>query len=366
MVESGRRSFISRFALRCALWVLAIVAPAGIILSIAGLGVEIWTVLFFAILGSIITYVVCTMMSRRRFALAQTQLRRLRQQTFGELESVDAEVDDELDEINWHIYRSGISLEKELSELRKAANYRREFLGDVSHELKTPIFAIRGLAETLRDGALDDPNVNRSFVEKIIRNAERLDMLARDLAEISRMESGGIKMEFEPISLPHLISEIVESLEYKAKECGIRLVQNVEAGLPQVVADRARMRQVLSNLADNAIKYNREGGTAEVLASRAGGGVRVAVRDDGIGVAAADVPRLTERFYRVERSRSRGEGGTGLGLAIVKHILAAHQTQLQIDSELGTGSTFAFTFPASAVVGDTARTVSVPEKGASA
>jgi len=244
------------------------------------------------------------------------------------------------------VYRTGRALQEEIDELRKLENYRREYLGNVSHELKTPIFAIQGFAETLLDGAIDDDEVNRRFLERIIRHSQRLTNLTNDLTEISRIESGELKMTMKPWELGLLAGEVIESLDVEAGRNEIQLRKRIPDDLPRVIADRERIRQVLSNLITNGIKYNNAGGFVEIRAIRLPSGlVKTSVIDSGIGIERDQVPRLTERFYRVDKSRSRTKGGTGLGLAIVKHILEAHSQRLTIESLPGEGSTFSFFLP---------------------
>jgi two-component system phosphate regulon sensor histidine kinase PhoR len=234
--------------------------------------------------------------------------------------------------------------------MKKMETYRRDFIGNVSHELKTPIFAIKGFSETLLDGALEDSTVNRSFLEKIIRNTQRLENLARDLSEISRIETGELKMEIAPVRIDGLIREVIESLEPRAEQKQIVLKSVLPTGLPAAEADEERIRQVLINLIDNAIKYSNEGGRVEVVARFVEpSSIKISVVDDGIGVCPEHIPRLTERFYRVDKSRSRSQGGTGLGLSIVKHILGGHGKKLQVQSAEGNGSTFGFVLNAVAV-----------------
>ncbi|MFQ5572320.1 MAG: sensor histidine kinase, partial [Rhodothermales bacterium] len=253
---------------------------------------------------------------------------------------------DELNALIEQVYLTGLTVEREIDELNRLENYRREFLGNVSHELKTPIFSIRGFAETLLDGALQDDRVNRSFVEKILRNADRISNLAEDLSEVARIETGELKMTVESFSLHRAAREVVESLEPLARAKAVALAYQVPERLPPVAGDPERIRQVLINLVDNAIKYNNAGGHVEVMARLLpSGDIKVSVVDDGIGVAPEHIARLTERFYRVDTSRSRSQGGTGLGLAIVKHILGAHDSRLMIESHPDRGSTFGFLLP---------------------
>lgn len=237
-------------------------------------------------------------------------------------------------------------VDKRVNTLSRAESYRREYVGDVSHEIKTPIFAIQGFAETLLNGALDDPAVNRGFVEKILHHAARLNALAKDLAEISRFETGTLRLTRVPIETRRVFEDVRESLEHGLREKGMQMDIDISEGADWVDGDRDRLRQVITNLADNAMKYNDPGGHVRLVARREDGLVRWSVSDDGIGIAPEDLARVTERFYRADKSRSRSQGGTGLGLAIVKHILVAHGSSLEIESTYGVGSTFSFKLPA--------------------
>ena len=253
---------------------------------------------------------------------------------------------DELDALTRKSDQTLHSVRRRLADSDRTDDYRREYIGDVSHELKTPIFAIQGFAETLLGGALADPAVNRSFVEKILQNAGRLSGLARDLSEISRLERGEIIIVPRPFSLAQLTAEVIGTLELLAGEEGIDIRLQIASDADMVEADRDRIRQVLSNLIENAVKYNRRDGWVLVSAERSGRKVGVSVRDSGIGIPAVEIPRVTERFFRTEKSRSRPRGGSGLGLSIVKHILAAHGTTLHIESEIDRGSSFSFSLRA--------------------
>ena len=308
----------------------------------------VWVAVVAVLLTFIGGYVGTFRHASKRLQLARSILRNLRRHEFETLDLAQVERGDELNDIIRQVYRTGRVLEREFSELKKMENYRREFLGNISHELKTPIFSIRGFAETLNEGAIDDDTVNRSFVEKIIRNADRLSNLARDLAEISRLETGQLAMNMTAFNMKRLVTDVVESVEPQAREHSITLRTQFDGNLPPVQGDSSQIRQVVVNLVDNAIKYSHEGGLVTIaLRERRGRSeVELRVTDQGVGVSKEDIGRLTERFFRVDKSRSRSAGGTGLGLSIVKHILAAHGEELTVSSTLGKGSTFGFSLPA--------------------
>ncbi len=344
-----------RLALKLAAVVAGGVAGPALALSLALPAGPWWQALVWGTLAGGVAYVAAYGLLARRLELARSTLKQIRKHRFESLEAVQTPGGDELNALIWQVYRTGLTLEKEIRELKKMENYRREFLGNVSHELKTPIFAIQGFSETLLDGGLDDQRFNRSFVEKILRNAGRLGNLADDLAEISKIETGELKMRMAPFNVERLIEEVVESLEPMAQANTLDLQAHFSDRLPPVQGDRERIRQVLINLVDNAVKYNNPGGRVEVVARRLPAGeVKISVVDNGIGVAPYDIPRLTERFFRADKSRSRAQGGTGLGLAIVKHILGAHARRLVVESTPGTGSTFGFTLPVAEAVKEAA------------
>lgn len=336
---------LHRLSGKLAVVVAATVAAGLVALRLGGVPVPGWIIPVFALAAGLVAYGAAYRLLAPRIELARSTLRQIRKHQFDNLEAAHLPHGDELNALVWQVYRTGLALEKEIQGLRQMEHYRREYLGDVSHELKTPIFAIKGFAETLLQSALDDEEVRRSFVEKILSNADRLNHLAQDLSEIARIETGELKMTMAPFDLRQLVLEVTETLEHAARAKDVHLRHRIPAGLPPVAGDRERIRQVLVNLVDNAIKYNNAGGFVEVTARLSDGEMTIAVVDDGIGLAPQDIPRVTERFYRVDKSRSRSQGGTGLGLAIVKHILAAHDRKLHIESTLGKGATFSFTLP---------------------
>ncbi|GMV53169.1 MAG: sensor histidine kinase [Chlorobi bacterium] len=235
----------------------------------------------------------------------------------------------------------------DITELRRLETVRSEFIANVSHELRTPIFSVQGYLETLLDGALDDPEVSRQFIEKAYYNARRLNALLSDLIDISRIESGELRMSFRYFSATELLQDVVNTMELQGAQRGItlRLLLPPNKAL-RVYGDRERLVQVLTNLIDNAIKYNTDNGLVDISAEKSDGVVRIAVRDTGIGIPPEHKQRLFERFYRVDKNRSRDVGGTGLGLAIVKHILEAHSSTISVESEPGHGTVIAFTLKA--------------------
>jgi two-component system phosphate regulon sensor histidine kinase PhoR len=338
-----RPPIVSRLTLKTA----GVVAATAFLLTWVVTGGPWQTALGLALATGAATYAAVWAFVTPRVHYAIQTLRRIRQHEFDDLEAAPRPTGDEMRALVWEVFRTGQTLEGEIQDLKRMENYRREFIGNVSHELKTPIFSVQGFTETLLDGAVDDESVNRSFLKKIMRNVNRLDNLARDLSDIARIETGELEMSAEPFNLRSLVQGVVESLEIKAEDKNVTLQHRLPDSLPNVYGDRERIRQVLVNLSDNAIKYNREGGHVEIIARLLPSDeVKVSVADDGLGIPPEHIPRLTERFYRVDKSRSRSQGGTGLGLAIVKHILSAHDRELMIESTPRSGSTFGFTLEA--------------------
>jgi len=233
----------------------------------------------------------------------------------------------------------------DITELRHLEKIRQDFVANVSHELRTPISSIKGYAETLLEGALDDKDNAREFIGIILQDSNRLASLIDDLLDLSRIESGKMKMAFLPQDAASLIKRAVAIMENQAKVKSIALKFDLLFGLPKIKADEARFSQVMINLLDNAIKYTPEGGSVTVAAKAVNDTLQIDVSDTGIGIEGNDIPRIFERFYRVDKARSRELGGTGLGLSIVKHIVQAHGGQVWVVSEFGKGSTFSFTIP---------------------
>ncbi len=234
---------------------------------------------------------------------------------------------------------------QDVTDVRRLEGMRREFVANVSHELKTPLTSIKGLIETLLAGALEDQGSNRRFVGMIEEDATRLTRLIDDLLELSQIESKAVPLRLEPVDLHALADELAPTFRQPLSERGVTLEIRVPPQTPPVRADRERLRQILLNLLDNAIKFNVSGGRVTVEAEAQGPSVQVSVADSGGGIPEADLPRIFERFYRVDKARSRGLGGTGLGLSIVKHLVELHQGTVEVASQPGQGSRFTVTLP---------------------
>ncbi|MGC4023154.1 MAG: ATP-binding protein [Cyclobacteriaceae bacterium] len=250
---------------------------------------------------------------------------------------------DPFEKLNDEISAFALLKQKEIDELKKLEAFRKEFIADVSHELKTPIFAAQGFVHTLIDGAVNDKNVRTKFLKKAAKSLDGLDSLVQDLLTLSQIETGDIKMKFERIDLFKLCEEVFDQFEEKAKDkkIALTLVPDKHQKI-WVHADGKRIDQVITNLVSNAINYTPEGGSVTLTFDVGKKNVTTAVSDTGEGIPPQHLHRIFERFYRVDKSRSREKGGTGLGLAIVKHILEGHSSKAEVQSEVGKGSVFSF------------------------
>jgi len=250
---------------------------------------------------------------------------------------------DPFEKLNEEISSFALLKQKEIDELKKLEAFRKEFIADVSHELKTPIFAAQGFVHTLIDGAVDDKNVRHKFLKKAAKSLDGIDSLVHDLLTLSQIETGDIKMKFERTDLVKLCEEVVEQFEEKAEQKKIKLkLLDSKHSKIFVHADEKRIDQVITNLISNAINYTAEGGEVKVSFDVGKKNVTTFVTDTGEGIPHQHLHRIFERFYRVDKSRSREKGGTGLGLAIVKHILEGHNSKPEVQSEVGKGSEFSF------------------------
>ena len=247
-------------------------------------------------------------------------------------------------EINTDVQQWAVSNKNEIEQLKKLEAYRREFVGNVSHELKTPIFNIQGYILTLLDGGLEDDNINVDYLTRASKSVERMISIVEDLDTISQMESGELSLYFEKFDIVALVNELFLGLEMKASGRNIRLKFSENYNRPiYVSADKHHIRQVVTNLIVNSIKYGKQDGISQVRFTDLYQHVVIEISDNGMGIAKHHLPRIFERFYRVDKGRSRDHGGTGLGLAIVKHIIEAHNQTIDVKSTEGEGTTFIFT-----------------------
>jgi len=252
--------------------------------------------------------------------------------------------DDMINQVSRDVIDWAEDKKAEIDQLHKAEVYRREFLANVAHEIKTPIANMQGYISTLLGGGLEDQKINREFLVKTEKNIDRLIELVNDLDIISSLESGEVHMEKTRFDINALAREIFEFLEDNARAANIKFIFGNEDSSPVwVYADRDRIRQVLVNLLENSVKYGRDAGRTKVSFYDMDENYLIEVSDNGIGIEEQHIPRLFERFYRVDKHRSRVEGGTGLGLAIVKHIIEAHGQTINVRSSPKIGSTFSFT-----------------------
>lgn len=237
--------------------------------------------------------------------------------------------------------------EKEVVQFENLDSYRKEYLGNVSHELKTPVFNIQGYVDTLLNGGLDDKNINLDYLKRAEKSIDRLISILDDLETITQLESGGLDLDLDTFDIAALCKEVYSALELNAAKKNVKLELARKYDKPIFVyADKFRIRQVLVNLITNSIKYGKENGSTCVEFNYLNNDVVVEVRDNGGGIDEKHLPRIFERFYRIDKGRSREQGGTGLGLAIVKHIIEAHGKSIKVESQTGVGTKFTFSLAA--------------------
>ena len=253
-----------------------------------------------------------------------------------------------IEEVNKDVEKWAVQHKEELETLHKNEIFRKEFLLNLSHELKTPIFAIQGYVDTLLDGAIDNSEVNKKFLTNTSKNVDRLVNLLEDLDEITKLESGELKLVWQNFVIQDLIKDVFETLSIKADKKKIKCLIKEGCELPLTIyADKEKIRMVLLNLVDNSIKYGKQNGTIEASAYKIDGKkVLIEISDDGYGILEEHLPRIFERFYRTDLARAREAGGSGLGLSIVKHIIEAHGDTIHVRSKSEVGSTFGFILPA--------------------
>ena len=260
-------------------------------------------------------------------------------------EIVDEMKDKHVENISEELTAWADDNDKEITRLKQNEAFRKQYLGNVAHELKTPIFNIQGYISTLLDGGLEDELINRKYLERAEKSIDRLINIVSDLDTISKLENDMNRLKMETFDIVALAKEIADQLEIEAAKRNIKLSVKGADSLPsqfRVTADKHFVGQVLVNLIANSIHYGKEGGSTRIRFRDMADKVLIEIEDTGVGISKEDMPRIFERFYRVDKSRSREQGGTGLGLAIVKHIVEAHGERVTVRSELGTGTTFAF------------------------
>ena len=250
--------------------------------------------------------------------------------------------EDVLGETEKEVMKWGKTKSEEIEKLREQEEFRREFLGNLAHELKTPIFSIQGYILTLLEGGLEDEKINRTFLERANKGVDRITTVVEDLDMITEIESGRIVLNQQATDIVALSREVLDSFEIKAKKHKVALSLVSDFEVKKVFCDKDKIEQVLINLINNSINYGNENGSTKVKIFDAVDHVLIEVSDDGIGISSEHLNRLFERFYRVDKSRARHEGGTGLGLSIVKHIIEAHHQTISVRSEIGKGSVFYF------------------------
>lgn len=342
--------YISSFRLGLRLAII----PAAVIFLLSAIGSyyltnNTWLSLFWGLIISLVSFALIYINSFLLLNKRITDLRRLAASAPRKAEiHNDHDISyssDEMDQLLELSKKSRQKVHEDFRRMDETDNYRKEFIGDISHELKTPIFSVQGYLETLKNGALEDPEVNQLFLSKAIKNVNRLIYLTNDLMEISKLETGELKPELQIIALNNIINDVIDTLQYKAEQVQVSITFSHRETNSFAVADRNQIRQVLINLVENAIKYNKPGGRVYIstfIEKDDPRHVTVSVKDTGIGIEPENHTRVTERFYRVDKSRSREQGGTGLGLSIVKHILESHDSYLNIKSKPGSGSLFSF------------------------
>lgn len=306
-----------------------------------------WLVAVFPILSLACSYYIIHESLRlfiyRKIKLIYKSIHRLKAPVSGSPIDVDMR-NHIIDQVEQEVVEWAQDWTKEIRLLKEMEEYRREFLGNVSHELKTPIFNIQGYLETLLDGAMENPEIARKYIKRANSNASRMADIVEDLGYVSKFEAGKITLHLERFNLNDLAQEVLEDMELSASQKGVRLEFKEKNPKPfWVMADRSNIERVLINLISNSIKYSRKGGKTLIGFYDLDKNVLLEISDNGRGIAQEHIPRLFERFYRVDKGRSRADGGSGLGLAIVKHIVEAHSQTINVRSRVDVGSTFGFT-----------------------
>ncbi len=332
--------------------VLSLIISTGVyfytirISTVTNEAIENWNLVLFifvsSLLSSLLLILLINVLLFKKINALLITVKNYRSQSDKSSASIQYSKND-IDNLNSEIVGWADDRKNEIERLKKLEVYRKEFLGNVSHELKTPIFNIQGYVLTLLDGGLEDASINRNYLMRAEKSVDRMIAIIDDLEAISQLETGELQIEPERFDITLLMKDVIDAQEMKATAKGIILTFPEDNKPIFVFADRFRTRQVLVNLIVNSVKYGKENGETKIRFYDVGDNVSVEIADNGIGIAKEHLPRLFERFYRADKSRSRDQGGTGLGLAIVKHIIEAHNQTINVMSTEGVGTVFSFT-----------------------
>lgn len=333
-----------KFAVKTTLYITLILTALLTVFSLLSQSFNIWSILGFSVLTFIISFFIIQYRAERfiyrRVKRIYDDLTLLESATLRK-----QPITTDMATLTQEIEKFAQDKKLEIETLKVREEYRKEFLGNISHELKTPLFTVQGYVLTLLDGAMDNENLRKKYLERANKGVERLIYIVRDLDMITKLEVGDLSLNIEDFDIVALVESVFDLLEMKSAKKKITLTFDMQYPEPIMVrADKERIRQVLTNLVVNSIKYGSFKGTTEIsIENLIKNKVIVRVTDNGEGIAKANIPRLFERFYRIDKSGSRKEGGSGLGLSIVKHIIEAHDERIYIESELSVGSEFSFT-----------------------
>lgn len=335
-----------RFALRSATFITLFLSVVALIFawSVNASWTDWWKV----VLLSGLTFIVCFMVIQYR---VQRFIYRRIKKIYEDVSLLETssfsnrQVATDMRTLTEQVERFAKNKKTEIETLKVRENYRKEFLGNISHELKTPLFTVQGYIDTLLDGAHKDKLLRKKYLQRAQKGVDRLTYIVKDMDMITKLEVGDLSLEIQPFDIIELINQVFEQFEMKAAKKSIALSFDMDYDEPiMVLADQERIQQVIANLVVNSIKYGKQNGTTEIaVEDLINNKVIVRVTDNGEGISKEFISRLFERFFRVDQTGSRKEGGSGLGLAIVKHIIEAHQESIYVDSELGIGSEFSFT-----------------------
>lgn len=337
-----------KFAIKSALFISLFATGFVVLMVLLFFGSKVNNLLLFGIVSLVIIYLFSFVVLQYR--VERFIYRRVKKiyDDVSLLESssfINQPITTDMETLTREVKKFATDKKLEIEMLQVREEYRREFLGNVSHELKTPLFTVQGYLSTLIDGAMDDKAVRKKYLKRAEKGVERLIYIVEDLDMITKLESGDLNLEISDFDIVEVIQNVFDLLEMKADKKKITLAFENDRIQPVLVhGDKDKIQQVVENLIVNSIKYGKEGGLTEVaIVNLTKKKVLVRITDNGEGIEKQNIPRLFERFYRVNKSGSRSEGGSGLGLAIVKHIIEAHKEKIYVESEFGIGSEFSFT-----------------------